>query len=121
MPPSQVVAFVPRRGSLREVVCGVGPPLSLMKKISVFSSSPASWTLASTAPTASSMAESMAENVCRFSSLTFGNRSRYLAVACSGACTALKGRYKKKGWLLCAIDEGDGFAAERVGQVVRLR
>ena len=49
MPPSHVVAFVPRRGSFREVVCGVGPPLSLMKKISVDSSSRALCNLPRTA------------------------------------------------------------------------
>ena len=46
MPPSSVVRFEPRSGVLREplmVVPGiVGPPLSLMKKMSVSSSRPAS-------------------------------------------------------------------------------
>ena len=59
MPPSHVVPFLPRSGSFRDVLSAVGPPLSLRKNTSVDSSSPASWSLPRTAPTASSMAESM--------------------------------------------------------------
>jgi len=64
MPPSSVVRFEPRKGSLREaftVVPGiVGPPLSLMKATSVFRSRPASATFWRTRPTASSMANIIA-------------------------------------------------------------
>ena len=64
------------------------------------------------------MAESMAANVCRFSFLDLRRSVRGTsAVACSGACTALKARYKKKGSRLVPIDKGDCFAAEGVGQV----
>jgi len=52
--------FEPRSGSFFEVVCIVGPPLSLKKKTSVSSSSPLSRSLASTWPIASSIAESIA-------------------------------------------------------------
>src|SRR5439155_10080034 len=53
VPPSDVVALNPRSGPLFDVVDAVGPPLSEKKKMSVFSSSPRSRTLASTFPTAS--------------------------------------------------------------------
>jgi hypothetical protein len=45
---------------LTVVVGIVGPPLSLKKKISVFSSSPAECSAANVRPTASSIADSMA-------------------------------------------------------------
>jgi hypothetical protein len=64
MPPSHVCRFDPRSGALLEpltVVVGiVGPPLSLKKKMSVFSSSPAECSAANVRPTASSIADSMA-------------------------------------------------------------
>ncbi len=92
MPPSHVCALKPRSGPLPEVVDAVGPPLSLKKKISVFSSRPSSRSFASTLPTASSIAESIAQNLWRFTSLVAGKRLRYFSIDSSGACTALKGR-----------------------------
>ena len=59
MPPSHVCAFRPRSGPFDDPLAG-GPPLSLMKKMSVDSSSPASRTLPRTWPMASSIALIMA-------------------------------------------------------------
>ena len=52
MPPSQVVPLTPLNGPLSEAFTASGPPLSLMKKISVSSSIPASRSLASPRPIA---------------------------------------------------------------------
>src|SRR5438552_17303322 len=90
-PPSHVVALKPRSGPLLEVVCGVGPPLSLKKKTSVFSSWPISRIFAITRPTASSIAEIMAANVRRFSYAMVVNRARYFYVDCRRARWALYG------------------------------
>ena len=64
MPPSSVVRLEPRKGSFREALMVVpnmvGPPLSLKKKISVFSSRFAARSVSSTSPTASSIAVSIA-------------------------------------------------------------
>ena len=55
MPPSHVVVFVPRRGPLLDPFA-IGPPLSLIKKTKVFSSSPSIFNFDITDPTASSNA-----------------------------------------------------------------
>lgn len=50
MPPFHVCALNPRRGASPLVVCGVAPPLSLKKKMSVFSACPFARICASTLP-----------------------------------------------------------------------
>jgi hypothetical protein len=63
IPPSKVSHFEPRRGVLIDPLTAfrvVGPPLSLVKTMSVWSSSPASSSSVSTRPMASSIALSMA-------------------------------------------------------------
>src|SRR5271170_4853427 len=95
VPPSLVVILNPRNGPFDDVVDLVGPPLSDRKITSVFFSRPASRSLSITLPTASSTAESIAQNVWRFLSAMLGKRARYFGVASSGACTPLKGRYRK--------------------------
>ena len=74
------------------VVGMVGPPLSLKKKISVFSSSPAARSATMVRPTPSSIADSIAAYVRRCSFAIWVKRARYLSVACIGVCTALNAR-----------------------------
>ena len=87
MPPSSVVRFEPRSGSLREplivVPSMVGPPLSLKKTISVSPSTPPAQGVEHLAD-ASSSAVSIAAYVRRDSSLMDANRLRRSSVACIG-------------------------------------
>jgi hypothetical protein len=60
MPPSSISAFTPFNGPLDDVVCQVGPPLSLVKTIKVSRARPALSTAPMMRPTASSSAASVA-------------------------------------------------------------
>ena len=65
----------------------LGPPLSLVKKTTVFFSRSSARSLARIAPTPSSIALKAAAYVRRhFSSLSLGKRLRYFSVACTGTC-----------------------------------
>jgi len=100
-----------------DVVVSVGPPLSLMKNSNVFSSSFRSRTFARTLPTASSIAESIAANVLRFSSFICGNRSRYFLNDWQGRVHGVKGQIEKERLLMMSFDECLRFACKGIGQV----
>ncbi len=89
MPPSCSVPFAPLNGVFFDPFTAMGPPLSLRKNTSVFSSMPFSRKAASTAPTPSSMTLNIAACVRRVPSSMDLNRSRYDSGTCIGACTAL--------------------------------
>ena len=100
MPPSSVVRFEPRSGvlidALPEVPGIVGPPLSLMKNTSVFSSSCASRSLSSTAPIASSIADIIAAYVRRRSSPIYLNFSSRSSVGVHRRVHRVEGQIKKE-------------------------
>ena len=68
MPPSRNSPLPPRKGVLREVSSFVGPPLSLRKTTSVFSSTPHSRSCVSNWPTLSSSWASIAAKIRRWMS-----------------------------------------------------
>ena len=86
----------PRSGSLLEplmVVPGiVGPPLSLMKKTSVFSSRPRVAQLRQIVTDGVVHRRHHGRVGAALSSAMTVNASRYLSVACIGVCTALNAR-----------------------------
>ena len=125
MPPSSVVRFEPRSGSLREplmvVPRMVGPPLSLKKKISVFSSSPRGPELFE--HRADGLVHRRRASRRTSCALRVGDRRESLQPAVGGVhrrVHGVEGQVEEERLGLVPLDERDRLAAEGVGQVFLL-